>query len=216
MLKEARQFVATSKTYNKLSDLDGEKSSKQAFQTLAQNYYGRVAKNLDPTVKAYLRNASFNAIEDPKVAASSDYSSVHRLITALWTKENIAETLRSFNSQNITTSTDAIGGDTSSSPTSPFDFFEDSNLSDEEKKRLAKDYYDKTRIRKDASSRQKKRQQFVERLQSINTDLANITDLCLNDDTDLTNTESILKTLEIQLNKTIKAEKAIREFQDKS
>ena len=216
MLKEARQFVATSKTYNKLSDLDGEKSSKQAFQTLAQNYHGTVGKNLDPSVKAFIRQASFNAIDDPKVAAPSGYSSVHRLIAGLWTKENIAETLRSFNSQNITTSPDAIGGDTSSSPTSPFDFFEDSNLSDEEKERLAKDYYDKSRIRKDASSRQKKRQLFVEKLLSINTDLANITDDYLNDDTDLTNTENILKTLEIQLNKTIKAEKAIRKFQDKS
>ena len=203
MLSLANEFISNPRytKFNRLSDLAelGDEHGLQVFNTLGLNHQ----KNIDQKVKTKLKISSFETISKSELGS---FDSRHRALQALWAKNNVQAEIQKLQTRS-SPPVNRLGGQqpagtgaTSSEPKYEIDPFKgksESEIQAEHKKIL-----EEAAIRKEAAAAKNKQDIFKLGLNSVQSKLKTITNLSLDDSSNLDGVESILLEITNQLNET--------------
>ena len=200
MLSLANEFISNPRytQFNKLSDLVqlGDEHGLQVFNTLGLNHQ----KNIDQKVKTKLKIISFETIHNSELGS---FDSRHRALQALWAKNNVQAEIQKLQTTssppvNILGGQQPTGtGAPSSYVTDPFKGKSEAEITAEQKKTL-----EEAAIRKEAAAAKNKQDIFKLGLNSVQSKLKTLTNLSLDDSSNLDGVESILSEISDQLEET--------------
>ena len=218
MLSLANEFIAVDRyeKFKKLSDLEqrGDDHGLQVFNTLGVAHQ----KDIPQEVKLKLKNVSFEIIANDE---KGSFDSRHRALQALWAKSNVEKEIAKMRAITIKP-TNRLGGE---KPAAKEDKKTDGKVyevnpfkgqTDDDTKKITSTILEEAAINKETEAAKNKQDVFASGLEKVYRNLKSITELSLNDSSNLNGIEIILSKLSSQLEKTTTRIQVIKKSHEQS